>query len=111
MPTVIISTYSKFYDAEKDIQFNAVLDPRTGCFVAAAHVDEETAAHYADRGAFEVLSDDEFAERQEPPAEPEPEPSATGDPLTDQANKADQADKSDTTSSNSLDGPPPPKSK
>lgn len=112
MPRVQISSYSKFYHAETGAAFHPVLDQRTGCYVGIADVDTETAEKLAGNAAFQILSDEEFADLSEKPAEPEPEPSQTGDPLTDKATApAKSGPQSGPAEPIDLSGPPAPESK
>lgn len=61
MPKVICEKYSNYRDLLTKVQFNSVLDHRSGCFVGLAEVDDETAAKFDGREGFEVLSEAEFA--------------------------------------------------
>ena len=114
MPHVLLSTYSKYYDAATDTQFVPVLNRATGCYVAVADLDDETADRFAENPAFEILSDDEYLALSRPAPAPEPAPSESGDPLTDQAasTAAGQAAKPGKAADQATDltGPPAPPS-
>jgi hypothetical protein len=95
MPKVLVRNYSTYTDVRNGVQFNPVLirkadDPNAQCFVGVADVNAKTAKTYADRPAFEVISDEEYTELTTAPApadedDDEPAVSPTGDPLADAA--------------------------
>ena len=84
MPKVLLSEYSTYSDHITGVQFNPVLNRRTGLFVAIADVDAETAQSFVDRSAsFSILTDDDYLSITMPDRTPDPVAPVTGDPLTD----------------------------
>jgi len=87
MPKVLIKNHSTFYDTKRKVQFNPLLDRRSGCFVGVADVDTETAETYEGHPHFQVLTDEEYLEMVTVPSDPVPVEPNTGDPLGDAAAK------------------------
>jgi hypothetical protein len=78
--------YSRYAEPTTGKQLESVLDVKTGCRVAVLHVaddDEATIAAFRTLHGFEVLTDEEYAERMTVTAEWVPDQPETGDPLTD----------------------------
>ncbi len=70
MPKVICHHYSSYRDLLTKVQFDSVLDHRSGCYVGMAEVDDEAAAKFDGREGFEVLTDAEFAALSTAPPKP-----------------------------------------
>lgn len=86
MPRVAIDNYSNYYDVREKVQFDPVLDRRTGCRVGIAEVSADVAARYEQRRGFRLMSDIEFVAMTRV-STPAPVP-ATGQPLQDVAVRA-----------------------
>jgi hypothetical protein len=85
MPRVMIEQYSNFFDQPTRLQFEPVLDRRSGCYVGVCEMSAEQAEAFADRRSFAVLTEDEWRAMTEIPRAAEPTQPETGDPLADQA--------------------------
>jgi hypothetical protein len=68
------------------VEFQPIIDPKSGTWVGCATVDEETAEKYEDRDGFEVYADEAEAFGA-PETEAPAAISESGDPLADAAKR------------------------
>jgi predicted component of type VI protein secretion system len=85
MPRVMIEQYSNFFDQPTRLQFEPVLDRRSGCYVGVCEMSAEQAEAFRGRSSFTLLSEDEWRAMTEIARQPAPTEPETGDPLADQA--------------------------
>lgn len=66
---VIIRSYSRYHDHDTNTGFDPVLDVKTQRWVGAANVSADFAKKFEGRGAFEVLSNEDYLALITPPDE------------------------------------------
>lgn len=109
MPRVLIENYSNFYCTRTKVQFNPILDRRTGCYVGLADVTPEQAEAFANRGGFRLISDEEFLAMSGISLAPASAQPASGEPLQDAATakKAEAARRRAEAAKKPASGDPP----